>query len=150
MLATRNDDVVGTNRATGCDRRPLVGMIGAPHEEVAALREHGLDQLIEDVIDGVTNDARVEHERVAVGFLQATDVAHGPDTVGARFDDGHCDAPFTIDEHCGPRGSDPTDRRGWGRPGVHNPGAAPPGAHRHVIPLVFSRGCARARGERRG
>jgi hypothetical protein len=35
-----------------------------------------------------TDEARVEHERVAVRLLQASDVAHHPHAVRASFDEG--------------------------------------------------------------
>jgi hypothetical protein len=38
-------------------------------EELAILRERGLDQSIQHVVFGVINDARVEHERVAIRLL---------------------------------------------------------------------------------
>ena len=50
----------------------------APRHELAILHERGFDQLIEDVVDRVSDEPRVEHERVAIRFLQTTDVAHGP------------------------------------------------------------------------
>jgi hypothetical protein len=45
--------------------------------------------LIEDVVGGVTDDAYVAHERIAVRLLEAADVTHGRDPMGARLDERH-------------------------------------------------------------
>src|SRR6516165_9439456 len=89
-------------------------MLLAPRHEVAILHERGGDQLSGHGVDRVPDEARIEHERVAIRFLQMTQVAHGPDTIRARFDDRHRALRLAADEPRGPRGSDPTDSSGLG------------------------------------
>lgn len=47
--------------------------------------QRGFDQLVEGVVGGVTDEARVEHERVAFRFRETTNPAQGSDLVPARF-----------------------------------------------------------------
>jgi hypothetical protein len=47
----------------------------------------GAAQPVQHVVVRLRDEARVKHERVTVGVLQATDMAHGPDTIRARLDD---------------------------------------------------------------
>ena len=59
-------------------------MLGAPREEVAIFGNRRVNQLIDDVIGRVADETRIEHERVAIGFLQTRDMAYGPDTIRPR------------------------------------------------------------------
>jgi hypothetical protein len=45
--------------------------------------------LIEDVVGGVSDEACVEHERIAVRLLEPAVVTHGLDPMGARLDERH-------------------------------------------------------------
>src|SRR5438105_3127811 len=87
--------------------RHLIRMLGAPGDKVTILGNRRVDELIEDVIGGVADEARVEHERVAIRFLQSADMAHGLDPIRARFDQWHW--PLLLIAMCvfGRGGSDP-------------------------------------------
>src|SRR5258707_396700 len=79
-----------TDWGTSAGRGRRTGRLsGAPRDEIAVLANRGLDELIQDVIDGVADEPRIEQECVAVRFLQPTDVTHGSDAVGASLDDRH-------------------------------------------------------------
>ena len=74
----------GLDVRSRCLRRDFVGMVLTSRDEVTILRERDFDQLIDDMIDGVLDEPRVEHERVTIRFLPPTDVAtHGSDLVWA-------------------------------------------------------------------
>ena len=58
----RLDTPAGRGRRTG-------RLSGAPRDEIAVLANRGLDELIQDVIDGVADEPRLERECVAVRLL---------------------------------------------------------------------------------
>jgi hypothetical protein len=88
----------------------------------------------------------VKHERVTVGVLQATDMAHGPDTIRARLDDRQAILLSRLMNDAGPAGATPPIVRGWGRsPGAHDPRLARPRAQRgRARPRVSGLTCAAA------
>jgi hypothetical protein len=63
----------------------LVRVLGTPGDEITVLRERGLDQLIEHVVDAVADGPRVEYERVTIQFLQPTDMTHGSHAIRTRL-----------------------------------------------------------------
>src|SRR6266566_2641927 len=67
------------------DRR----LLGSPRDEVAILCEGRVNQLIQDVVRRLADEAAVGEQRVSIRFLEATDVAQDLDAMRARFDQRH-------------------------------------------------------------
>jgi hypothetical protein len=98
----------------------------------------GAAQPVQHVVVRLPDEARVKHERVTVGVLQATDMAHGPDTIRARLDDRQAILLSRLMNDAGPGGATPPIVRVWGRsPGAHDPRLARPRAQRGRHGRVF-------------
>src|ERR1043166_7331730 len=76
--------------------RRVVDLRRAPGEEVPILGEGALNQLIEHIVGRVADELCIGTECVAMRLEQATDVAHGTDTIRARLDQWH-GAPLLSD-----------------------------------------------------
>src|ERR1700722_2479184 len=61
----------------------------APCHELTVFGDRGVNQLIEHVVGGVTDEPGVEHEGVTIRLLEPADVTHGLDPIGARLDERH-------------------------------------------------------------
>jgi hypothetical protein len=72
-----------------------VGVLGSPQGEFLVPREHGVDDLVQDVVSGLAEERGVRVQCLGVFSIESRDVPQDLFPAGARFDQGHPTLLFT-------------------------------------------------------